>query len=128
MSIETMLHEKIAKDFENLKTMEVGSEEYRVTSDTLTKFMDRAIEMEKVHVEKEDKEESRENDKNLKLEQMKDDRKDRLVRNIITGVNVAGGFGLAIWGTLKSLKFEETGTITTWAGKKFISKLFSGGK
>ena len=128
MDIETMLHEKIAKDFENLKTMEVGSEEYKAASDSLTKFMDRAIEMEKVHIEREDKEESRENDKNLKLEQMADDRKDRLVRNVMTGVNILGGIGLAIWGTNKTLKFEETGTITTWAGKKFISKLFSGGK
>lgn len=128
MDIETMLHEEIAKDFEKLKTMEVGSDEYKAASDSLTKFIDRAIEMEKNQNEKEDKDECREIDKELKLKQMMDDQKDRLIRNAMTGVNILGGIALAIWGTNKTLKFEETGTITTWAGKKFISKLFSGGK
>jgi hypothetical protein len=30
-----------------------------------------------------------------------------------------------VWGTNKTLKFEETGTVTTNAGKKFIDRLFS---
>lgn len=117
MSIETMLHERIADDFDKLREMEVGSEEYKAAAATLNQFMDRAIEMEKIGSEKD-----------LKIQQMEDDKKDRLVRNIFTGVNVLGGIGLVIWGTNKTLKFEETGTITTSAGRKFIGKLFSGGK
>lgn len=114
MEIESMLYERIAQDFENIKGMEVGSEEYKNAAATLNQFMDRAIEMEKIHVDKEDK-----------LEIREDERKDRLIKNIFTGVNVLGGIVLVIWGTNKTIKFEETGTITTSAGKKFTNKIFS---
>lgn len=33
--------------------------------------------------------------------------------------------GVSIWGTLKTLKFEEVGTITTVAGKEHVRKLFN---
>lgn len=128
MNIETMLHERIADDFEKLGQMEVGTDEYKSAAATLNQFMDRAIEMEKIAVDKEHKEETRINEHELKLKQMDEDRTDRIVRNALTGANIAVGAGLAIWGTFKTLKFEETGTITTSAGRKFIGKLFSGGK
>lgn len=114
MEIETMLHDRIVKDFKNMDNMDPGSEEYKNTAATLNQFMDRAIEMEKIHVDKEDKLETRE-----------EDRKDRLIKNVFTGINVLGGIGLVIWGTNKTMRFEETGTITTSAGKKFINRIFS---
>lgn len=114
MNIETMLHERIADDFDKLNEMEVGSEEYKAAAATLNQFMDRAIEMEKIGSEKD-----------LKMIQMEEEKKDRWTRNIFTGINVLGGIGLVIWGTNKTLKFEETGTVTTTAGRKFVGKIFS---
>ena len=92
MEIEAMLYERIATEFDNLKCMEVGSEEYKNAAATLNQFMDRAIEIEKINADKEDKLETRE-----------EDRKDRLIKNIFTGVNVLGGILLVIWGTNKTL-------------------------
>ena len=54
---------------------------------------------------------------------MEDERKDRLVRNGITIASIVIPTAVTIWGTLKSFKFEETGTVTTTIGRGFINKL-----
>ena len=55
--------------------------------------------------------------------EIEDEKKDRKVKNILTGVSVIGGFALTVWGTCKSIKFEETGSFTTIMGRGFIQKL-----
>ena len=51
-----------------------------------------------------------------------------IITTIVTAtVTVGLGIGsmlLNVWGTNKTLKFEETGTVTTSAGKSHINKLF----
>lgn len=123
MSIKTQLSEEIKDEFENLKKVELGSDKHKIAVDSLTKLLDRSIEMDKLDLEYQDKYESRETEKELKEKQMKDEKKDRLVKNVLTGVSVVGGFGLTVWGTIKSIKFEETGSITTIMGRGFIQKL-----
>jgi hypothetical protein len=92
--------------------MEVGGEEYKTTVDGLTKLMDRAIEIEKIHNEKEEQ-----------SEKLKAERFDQIAKNVLTAVSILGGFALTVWGTKTSIKFEETGTITTIMGRGFINKL-----
>lgn len=128
MTMKTMLKEEIREEIEALGKMEVGSEGYEKTVNGLTKLMDRAIEMDKLEVEQEEKEKDREIETDLKILQMEDEKKDRKTRNIISIFGLAIPTGLTIWGTLKSLKFEETGTVTTNAGRAFINKLFRGNK
>ena len=125
MKIETLLHDEIAMEFEGLRTIEMGTNEYKNTVDGLTKLVDRAIEIDKLDIEREEKCKNREFDRDIKLIQMNDERKDRIVKNIIAGISVGSGIALTVWGTLKSLKFEETGTITTSAGRSFINKTIS---
>ena len=109
MNIEQLLHEEIENRLNDLKTMEVKSEEYKTALDGLTKLVDRAIEIEKVNNEREDK-----RDECVRFsQQMIDDAKDRKAKNIIAIVGIAVPSVLTVWGTLKSLKFEETGTLTT---------------
>ena len=62
-------------------------------------------------------------DNDFKSQQMEDERKDRLVRNGITIASIVIPTAVTIWGTLKSFKFEETGTVTTTIGRGFINKL-----
>lgn len=112
MEIEIMLHDEIKRRLEQLKQMEVGTEEYRNAVDSLIKLMDRAIELDKHNVEHQEK-----------LDARDDENKERLIRNILNGLGIAIPAGLTIWGTLKSLKFEETGTVTTLVGRGFINKL-----
>lgn len=119
MKNKILLDEVIKGELEDLKTKQQGSEEYKSTGDTVAKLLDRSIEMEKIALEAETKQIENE----LKEQQIKDENRDRKIKNYITIGGIASTTGLAIWGTLKSLKFEETGTITTSVGKLFINKL-----
>lgn len=125
MSIKTKLHIEIDEGFDKINEMEIGTDQHKAAVDEIVKLMDRAIELEKVENDAEDKKKTRENDKALRLKQMEDENKDRLVRNCLTGASILGGFGVTVWGALKSWKFEETGTLTSTPGRKFINNLFS---
>lgn len=143
MDIETLLHEEIENELKTLGEMEVGSNEYKAVVDGLTKLIDRAIEMDKFNIAHEEKLEEREFEKeqklkqmeeeklereferNHKIEQMEEEKKDRFIKNILNGVGIGLPVAVTIWGTLKSLKFEETGTVTTLVGRGFINKLLS---
>ena len=109
---EQLLHEEIAAEFAKLKEMEVGTDKHKTTIDGLTKLYDRAIEVDKVNIMYEQNEKARE-----------DEKKDRIIRNVLTGLGIAVPTITTIWGTLKSFKFEETGTVTTIMGRGFINKL-----
>ena len=124
MKNETMLHEEIQNEFEELKKIEVGSDKYKTAVDGLTKLMDRAIEIDKLNVSVEDRRDTRDVDAELKQEQLEADVKDRKVRNAISLAGIIIPTAVTIWGTLKSLKFEETGTVTTNAGRNFMNQIF----
>lgn len=109
MEVRALLNEEIQSEFEGLKEIEIGTETYRTTVDGIAKLMDREIEMRKFDVEK---------------EKTEDERKDRFVKNIIAVAGIAVPTVVTIWGTFKSLKFEETGSITTIAGRNFFNKVF----
>lgn len=112
-SIETKLHMEIEAELDKLDGIEdKNSEEAKQISDNVVKLMDRAIEMEKLGNEIE------------KFQiQMREEQKDRLFKNCIAAAGIIIPVGLTIWGTIVSIKFEETGTITTAIGRGFISRL-----
>ena len=123
MSVQTLLMDAIETDFEELNKMEVGTDKYEKTINGLTKLVDRAIEMEKFDSEFEDKKNQLKADEKLKQVQMEEEKKDRLIRNCISVAGIVIPSILTVWGTLKSLKFEEEGTVTTLVGRGFINKL-----
>ena len=112
MSMETLLQVEIEEKFNNLAAMDVGSKEYAGAVDSVTKLVDRAIEIEKL-----DTSETQNKD------QMKEDRKSRLTKNCIDIGSIILPLAVTIWGAKASFKFEETGTITTGVGRKFMDKL-----
>jgi hypothetical protein len=119
MEIESMLYKQLVTELNNLKETGVGSEQRRALVDETTKLMDRAIKMEELVIERE----AKENDRLLKIQQMDEDRKDRLVKNCMTAAGIILPVMLTVWGTLTSLKFEEEGTVTTIVGRGFVNKL-----
>lgn len=141
MDIETLLHEEIESELQTLGELDAGSSEYKAVVDGLTKLIDRAIEMDKFNIAHNEKLEEREFEKEQKLKQMEEERlerefernhkvmqmeeekKDRFIKNVLNGVGIGLPVAVTIWGTLKSLKFEETGTVTTLIGRGFINKL-----
>lgn len=121
MEIKTLLKEEVASEIQELHKMEVGSEQYKTTVEGLVKLTDRVIEMEKIEDHREDENVRIE----MHAEEIRERKIDNAVKNTLTGVGILANCGLAVWGTCKSLKFEETGTITTGAGKEFFKKLFN---
>lgn len=124
MRIETKLHEEIQEELKGLKQIELGTDEYRATVDGLTKLMDRAIEINKLDSDREDKLDQQAVEMEFKTRQLEEDIKDRKVRNRITIAGLVVPTVVTIWGTLKTLKFEESGTVTTNAGRNFINRIF----
>lgn len=123
MDGKALLNEEIQKKIEAMGELKVDSEEYRRAADGVSKLMEKAIELDKLDMEAYDREKTREDEKEFKEKQLKEDKKDRLVKNILTGLGIVLPAGLTVWGTLKSLKFEETGTVTTLMGRGFLNKL-----
>lgn len=124
MSLKTTLQDEIQNELKEISKMEVGSDQHRTAVDSVTRLWDRMNESEKLEIEKKERAENREIELDLKLQQMEEERKKRVIQNIIDVGGIVTTVGLTVWGTLKSLKFEETGTVTTMAGRNFISKLF----
>ena len=122
-NIETLLHEEIQDGFDALSKMERGTEIHKTTVDEVAKLFDKAIEIEKIEIEAKDKAKAREIEESLKRAQMEEDRKDRRVKNGIALGGIVLPLAVTIWGTFKTLKFEEEGTVTTMMGRGFINKL-----
>lgn len=121
-----LLHEEINYELVRLGNIEVGTDQYKATVDGLTRLMDREIELKKLDLDAKDKFENRkqaEKDYELKLVQVKEEKKGRIIKNIIDIAGIILPIGLTIWGTRKTFQFEEEGTITTAIGRGFINKL-----
>ena len=124
MHLEKILSDEINSEFEELKKMELGTEKYKTTVDGLAKLIEKAIDINKFETELEEKIESRVKDYELNLQRLKEDKNDRLIRNSIDVAGILIPSVITIWGTLKTLKFEETGTVTTMPGRAFIQRIF----
>ena len=123
MNIEEMLRVEIKSELETLKTIELGTDTYKATVDGVTKLVDRAIEMERLSIESQEKVEAREIEAELKLKEMDEERKNRWIQNGIAVFTVIASTAVTVWGTVKSIEFEKEGTITTIMGRGFINKL-----
>lgn len=123
MPFETKLREELDRELDSLKDSEIGSDEHKATMDSMTKLMDRAIELKKIDVDAKNQERTRETEAVLRLEQMKDDRIDKIVRNVIMGVGSVGGL-VTIWLlSAAAFTYEEKGTISSLLGKKVLGML-----
>ena len=112
MSIETKLGYEIENRFTDLEKMEAGTEEYTKTVEGLAKLLEKQIEFEKLEAEK-----------NEKIQEHEENRKERWVKNGIAIAGIVIPTAVTIWGTVKSFEFEKEGTITTIMGRGFINKL-----
>lgn len=138
--IKELLDTEISNELSDLGDLERGSETYKVTVDGIAKLMDKRIEMEKLERDTQakdkdreieskkaegdltDKAKSREIDEK-KLAQIANEKNDQLFKNGIAIAGIVIPSMITIWGTFKTLKFEETGTVTTIMGRGFVNKL-----
>lgn len=111
--IKGKLRSEILEDLEGLGEEELGSTEWQESVDGVAKLVDRAIEIEKMESEREEK-----------TKQMKDENRDRIIRNGISIAGIVIPSVIAVWGTVKTFKFDEAGGIVTSSmGRSFIQKL-----
>ena len=123
MSIGALLETEIEEKLEKLATMEPGTDEYKVASGSVMKLLDRAIEMDKIDADRLEREQIRNDERVTKQESAKDEKRSRLIDKVIMASGIVIPAVVTVWGTNKSLKFEETGTVTTIMGRGFINKL-----
>ena len=123
MKVETMLHDEILNEFEELKKLEVGSDGYRAAVDGISKLLDRAIEYDKLDAECNERSLNRGFEEDYKLQLAEDEKRDRRIKNGITIAGIVIPSIITIWGTIISLNFEKEGTVTTIMGRGFINKL-----
>ena len=123
MKVETMLHDEILNEFEELKKLEVGSDGYRAAVDGISKLLDRAIEYDKLDAECNERSLNRGFEEDYKLQLAEDEKRDRRIKNGIAIAGIVIPSLITIWGTIKSLNFEKEGTVTTIMGRGFINKL-----
>ena len=114
MNMQTVLEVEIEEKFNSLASMDPGSTEYTNAVDSLTKLIDKTIEIEKLNTTEEQNK-----------TQLVEERKSRLVKNCIDIGSIVLPLIVTIWGTKATFKFEETGSITTSVGRKFIDKIVS---
>ena len=84
MSVKNLLDNEIRNELENLGKEAIGSDNYKANLDGVTKLLDRQIEIEKLENEKINKEMDREVDFHIKNIQIKEEKKDRRIKNGIT--------------------------------------------
>lgn len=126
MRMEDLLREEIERELEEIKGMTPGTEEHRVACASVQGLIDRAKELEEFGVKCQNEERDRRDDRDFKTKQFEAEEKDKKVRNWLTGLGIVIPAGISVWGVLKSLKFEETGTVTTLVGRNFFQKIFNG--
>lgn len=123
VNVETLLHDRIETVSTELSKATAGSPEHKALAAELGDLVDRSIAMDKVDRDCELQEEARKSDEILKKQQMEDEKKDRLIKNLLGVAGIVLPLAVTIWGTKVSLKFEEEGTFTTIMGRGFINKL-----
>lgn len=123
MDIEELLEEEIASELVRVKTLKLGSEEYKIAINTLSQLLDRSAELKKIRLEHEAKAAQSEADRNAKHDQMREDRKARRVRATIDFLAIAIPTAATVWGAITSMKFETTDNFTTIMGRGFINNL-----
>ena len=123
MSVRSNLVEEFESELEELSKMEVGTDTYRATVDGVTKLADRIIEIDKIEKENSVKIDTQEQEYAIKAQQLKDEKKDRFIKNCIAIGTFVGGvlvYGLAF---IASTNFEREGTLTTEGGKSSLRQL-----
>lgn len=80
MSIETKVHVEIERRLNNMKDMDPTTEEYKANNDAVAKLLEKAAEMERIHIEQQNYE--------LNLKRMEEERTDRKVKNGLTALGI----------------------------------------
>ena len=119
MELKDKLQKEIGKRMEDLNKLDATSDEYRKTVESITKLMEKHNDLMKTEYES--------SNCSAQIAVKQSEIKTNFVKDCVnvgkdvlcTGLKV----GVTIWGTLKILEFEKTGTVTTMIGKLHVGNL-----
>lgn len=124
MNVKTMLEEELQSETEALARLEVGSEEYKIAVDGVTKLAGCITEIEKSERDADTKEQARFDDVCYKNQQIALEKK-RDWAHIGLEIGKFIGYGAIYFAAfIMSTNFEREGTFTTEGGKHSIRELF----
>ena len=119
MDIKQLLSDEVERELVELKSVELGTEQYKTAVNGLGTLVDKTIELNKLEIN----EQERLDKKEVSAKTMNDEKKDRWIKNGIAIAGIVIPSMLTVWGTVKSFEFEKEGTLTTIMGRGFINKL-----
>lgn len=122
MSIKNNLVEEFNSQMDEVRKLEVGSDKYKIAVDGVTKLADRIIEIEKNESDGCLKFDHQSMEEKFKEIQMKEEKRDRIIRNAIEGTKVIGGFGLTAWAFVAAMNFEKEGRLFSTEGGRAALK------
>lgn len=124
--IKEQLGTEISSKLDSLADMDITSDGYKTAVESVSKLIDRLNEMDKydLEVKKHQLNDFIETNKISREKTLTEyNEKNQLFTNMITIGSILIPVFVTVWGTYKTLKFEETGTVTTIMGRGFINKL-----
>lgn len=123
MNLKTKLSEEFESQMLELNKLSVGSDEYKVAVDGVTKLADRIIEIDKMENDFKSREDTLVSNEFLKTKELEIEKKDRKNRTVVEvlkiGVPTAAAFAMGII----SMKWEKLDTLTSTAGKSSLRDL-----
>lgn len=126
MGIKNILRDELEKELKELSRMQIGTEQYKITVDGITRLSDKIIELEKLESEnavKDFENVVRTEEQELKREQLKSEKRDRVVKNVITVGTAVLSVAVYALAFIASTNFEREGSFTTEGGKNSIRQL-----
>lgn len=126
MGIKNILWDEIEKEVKELSKMQVGTDQYKVTVDGIARLSDKIIELEKLESENAVKDFEnfvRTEEQELKRDQLKSEKRDRAVKNVITVGTAVLSVAVYALAFIASTNFEREGSFTTEGGKNSIRQL-----
>lgn len=117
MSTKTLLEEEIENTIEAISHLKIGSDEHVKATEALAKLLDKYNAMDRLDAEIQEKYDSKEAENalkeaehNLKEQQLQHDKRDAVIKNVLTGLQiVACGILIPVWGVKAAAKYEEEG-------------------
>lgn len=121
--IQDALNREIESALDQIHTLPVDSEGYEKAVKSLAVLMDRKASMEDAsHKRKVDSEKSCV-EQDMEERRFKHEKRNDICKNILTAAGIAVPAVLAVWGTVASLEFEKTNSVTTILGKDWLKKV-----
>lgn len=130
LELKDLIESEVQNELENLKKIELGTDEHKAATDDICKLYSKVLECKKADCEfdramnQEDLEEKKYRSDVIRQEnELEEKQKDRKIRLVVDTAKIV--LPLTVYAVLiyKGFKFEETGTISSTCLRNLIGKI-----